>query len=392
MENRRHKYRLFAFVLILVLCGVRPVYASNGWETNVIVSSGVAENRLSLGQKSDATDGVDGRYDVTAMFGGDVKAYFDSSIGALWRDIKALEGRKSWVVNVDSSLKGGNISLKWNAAGFPLGYSVRLVDRVAGASVNMASTGVYTYSNTGPRALVIEVEAPLVVGSEQGQVSGEDLNATGSSATDASVGNGENGNRWTYFYGVESGYYNTRAGESSENDFNDGEGGDEWGGVAYESPGYRDYGTGVEDTSGFYDEGGAGWYASPEPEGAAEPTGALLETPADLDGWVQESRGIHLRWEDSSVGVYVFSVERKEGREEEWNTIALVVGTSSYHDNIRNLLVDKVYFYRVKAFGGEKESEYSNIVAFDSDGRIKVIEKEEKAGLNEEKKEKVATL
>ena len=70
--------------VVLLLCSVKISDSSDGWEANIIVSLGGAENRLTLGQRPDATDGKDDKYDVTAMPGGDMKASFS---GTLWRDI-----------------------------------------------------------------------------------------------------------------------------------------------------------------------------------------------------------------------------------------------------------------------------------------------------------------
>lgn len=170
MKNRLHKQYFFVLVLACVVCGLRPAYAAEGWETNITVSSGVAENRLSIGQRADATDDYDGKYEAMAMLGGDIRASFDSSSGALWRDIKSLEGQKSWSVKVESSLQGSEVSLKWNAVSFPAGHSMRLVDGTTGTSVNMAATSLYTYRNSGPRNLVIETEGSTSVrttGSEE---------------------------------------------------------------------------------------------------------------------------------------------------------------------------------------------------------------------------------
>lgn len=362
-----------------MLCGARLLYADDGWETNIIVSAGVAQNKLYFGQRLDATDGKDGQYDIKAFLSGGVKAWFVSPEGALWRDIKSLEGQKSWTINVESGLTDNNISLKWNAASLPAGYNIRLLDKATGTSVNMASTGVYTYRNSGPRDLVIETEAPTTSTSseeESQQLTDEfyvDVDASADDTSTAqSTASTEDGSSVKYIYGGWIGYYNAWSGDSNENNLNDEEDGNRWEGAGYESQTFSDYEVIVEDANGLYEEDGVD-YASLESKDVTEPTGSLLETPADLDGWVQKSRGIYLRWEDFSIGVHVFFVERKEGIEEEWNTIALVAGTSSYHDNIRNLLEDKVYFYRVKAFDGGKESEYSNIVAFDADGKGEVF-------------------
>ena len=68
-----------AFLGLFFLPGL--LNAADGWEANITVGAATAENELSFGQKSDATDGPDGAYDVPAMLNGDIKASFKASDG-----------------------------------------------------------------------------------------------------------------------------------------------------------------------------------------------------------------------------------------------------------------------------------------------------------------------
>ncbi|MHC4278436.1 MAG: hypothetical protein ACYSTI_14130 [Planctomycetota bacterium] len=142
-----------------------PVMAAD-WEANITALTPTdARNRLSLGQRQDATDGFDGQYDVPAYIAGDISAYFphtdwSNPAELYWRDIKAPDRRKSWVFKVESVLNLSDISLSWDSSQIPQGFTATLVDDSTGASVDMTTQSVYIYMNTGPRQFIINTEAP----------------------------------------------------------------------------------------------------------------------------------------------------------------------------------------------------------------------------------------
>lgn len=148
---------VIAFMLIVI--GVSPSLATDGWEINIVVSVGVAENRLSFGQRPDATDGVDGQYDVPAMLSGDVRAYFPNPDGKYWRDIKAMTpgAVKIWEINIESPLTGQMVEVKWKRELLPENARVNLIDNSAGAVIDMKAQGSYKYQNNGQRQLKVEV-------------------------------------------------------------------------------------------------------------------------------------------------------------------------------------------------------------------------------------------
>ncbi len=154
-----------ALAVILIAVIPVPVMAVD-WEANITASTSTsAQNRISFGQKSDATDGLDGQYEVPAFIGGQISAYFphpewNEPAELYWRDIKGPDQQKSWVFKVESVLNGNTLSLMWNSSQIPEGYTATLVDNATGATVDMRFQGVYRYKNTGPRQFTINTEAP----------------------------------------------------------------------------------------------------------------------------------------------------------------------------------------------------------------------------------------
>lgn len=136
------------------------------WEVKIVASTpDGAENSLYFGQKPDATDGYDSRYEVRAMLGGDIEAYFPHAewdvLGEhFWRDIKAPDQMKSWVFEVNTALSGVEIMLKWIPSKLPEGYAVELTDMATYDVIDMTSQGNYYYTDTGPRQFSINTEAP----------------------------------------------------------------------------------------------------------------------------------------------------------------------------------------------------------------------------------------
>lgn len=142
------------FFLVGFILLAAPVFAGEGWEASFKVSVQNAENKLFFGQKSDATDGIDGKYDVPALLGGDIKAYFLLEDNKYWRDIKA-KGARSWTVIVESNLKDKVIKLGWKPEDLPDG--TLLMDDTAMEAFNMKTGNGYSYKNDGPRQFRIVI-------------------------------------------------------------------------------------------------------------------------------------------------------------------------------------------------------------------------------------------
>lgn len=158
MKGNKFKILLPAIALLALVSGAKAASHPEGWEANLTVGVTTVESRLSFGQRASATDGIDGGYDVPAMLGGDIKAYFFQGGGNYWRDIKAMTHgeAKMWRVRVESGLNGKPVVLRWNPNNLPIG-DVTLTDNIAGAVIDMRASGSYSYDNDGMREFSIEV-------------------------------------------------------------------------------------------------------------------------------------------------------------------------------------------------------------------------------------------
>jgi hypothetical protein len=154
------------FLAVLLAWSTSIPASAEEWEVQIVASTpDGAENRLYFGQKPDATDGYDSRYEVRAMLDGDIEAYFphtewDVLAEHFWRDIKAPDQMKSWVFEVNTALSGVEIMLKWIPSKLPEGYAVVLTDMATYDVIDMTSQGNYYYTDTGPRQFSINTEAP----------------------------------------------------------------------------------------------------------------------------------------------------------------------------------------------------------------------------------------
>ena len=158
MEQKRRNIVILVTSLVLVAGMIVRAYPEEGWERAITVTVAGAENRLSFGQKTDATDGCDGGYDVPPMLGGNITAYFSDEGGNYWRDIKAFtRGTKTWVLHIESPLPDRDVTLTWGPQLPPGMIKIMLNDASAGTSVDMQALHRYAYRNTGPRDLMIEV-------------------------------------------------------------------------------------------------------------------------------------------------------------------------------------------------------------------------------------------
>ena len=157
--------RMF-FAVLLAWSTSIPASAEE-WEVQIVASTpDGAENSLYFGQKPDATDGYDSRYEVRAMLGGDIEAYFphaewDVLAERFWRDIKAPDQMKSWVFEVNTAISGTEIMLKWNPLKLPEGYAVELTDMAQNSVIDMTSQSEHSYhAYSGPRQFTINTKAP----------------------------------------------------------------------------------------------------------------------------------------------------------------------------------------------------------------------------------------
>ena len=144
---------LVAATLAAATLAAEPGFA---WEASLEVGVQNARNKLSFGQRPDATDGIDGLYDVPALLSGDIKACFLLEGDKYWRDVKA-EGAKQWVLVIESELEGEVISIGWKPGELPEQADIVLMDDTARMAFDMKTGSSYSYKNDSPRQFRIEV-------------------------------------------------------------------------------------------------------------------------------------------------------------------------------------------------------------------------------------------
>lgn len=151
---RRPLTILFAIGL-LALGG--NAWAAAGWEIPLTVSAGRAVQHLSLGERADATDGIDGLYEVPALPGGNLRAAFALAGGHYWRDIRPLsKGRQRWTLVVTSPA-GADVTVTWGRFPRRTGLRSRLEDPSAGRVIDATRHRRYRFRNGGTRTLILDI-------------------------------------------------------------------------------------------------------------------------------------------------------------------------------------------------------------------------------------------
>jgi hypothetical protein len=161
--NRRIKNVLILIGLLSLISLSNAIFAGDGWQIEIKASVLNAENRLSIGQRPDATDGIDGRYDIPALLSGDIMAYIELVDREYWKDIKGMCEReactKNWDIIIDSDLTGENIKLNWNPHYLPSDMNVTLADITTGNVIDMKKQSSYVYKHIGKRKFRLEVKS-----------------------------------------------------------------------------------------------------------------------------------------------------------------------------------------------------------------------------------------
>ncbi|MBE2255536.1 MAG: T9SS type A sorting domain-containing protein [Ignavibacteria bacterium] len=91
--------------------------------------------------------------------------------------------------------------------------------------------------------------------------------------------------------------------------------------------------------------------------------GAVIpNAPTNLVGFLTQNETIYLSWFDNSTNEEGFKIERSLGNQNNFELIATVPANSfSYTD--ANIMFNSLYFYRITAFSGSMNSNYSNVVS-----------------------------
>ena len=132
--------------------------AAAGWELPLTVSAGRAVQHLTLGERADATDGIDGLYEVPALPGGKLRAAFALAGGRYWRDIRPLSARhQCWTVVISAPHSAAEVTVAWGNLPQGKGLSARLTDPASGRIVDAVSQHQYRFRSNGTRTLILDI-------------------------------------------------------------------------------------------------------------------------------------------------------------------------------------------------------------------------------------------
>lgn len=151
---------IVALAIMLVNADISA--AENSWEMGIKAKALNAENRLTIGQRPDASDGIDSRYDVPALLAGDIEAYTEIENNKYWKNIKEscnTPCKKTWDIFVESKTLGQIMELSWDSLNIPDDISIILIDTATGKIVDMKKEQhKYTFENRGKRKFIIEAQ------------------------------------------------------------------------------------------------------------------------------------------------------------------------------------------------------------------------------------------
>jgi hypothetical protein len=175
----RMKYILLFIIFCSMLCTFHLLpsnaYASAEWEVTLRVEAGGGHNDLILGADATATDGYDPVWEVYAMLGGYLKAYFPHPEWGMvhnvfCRDIRAKAPEKTteWLFVAESSedeggnpyLNNYNFTIVWDLSRIPEDYTIFLRDNTTAQQIDMRLNSSYSFLYTGSRSFSVSVYAP----------------------------------------------------------------------------------------------------------------------------------------------------------------------------------------------------------------------------------------
>lgn len=149
-------------VIMAVLSAANIGAFENIWEMSIKASILNAENRLVIGQRPEADDGINGTHDIPAFLAGDIRAYINLEDIKYWQDIKEpcnSQCTKTWNLFVESPVSGETVEVVWNTSYVPDNIDLILIDTATGEITDMKTRDRTAYTNTGKREFIIEALA-----------------------------------------------------------------------------------------------------------------------------------------------------------------------------------------------------------------------------------------
>jgi len=172
---QKRKNTAYRFLWFFAVCSMlftlyflpTNAYASAEWEVTLRVEAGTGHNELVLGVDATATDGYDPVWEVYALLGGEIKAYFPHFDWPMvhqvfWRDIraKAPGTTAEWSFVVDSTLNNSEFAINWDLSRVPENYTIFLRDDTTAQQLDMRLTTFYSFIYTDSRTFRVTVYVP----------------------------------------------------------------------------------------------------------------------------------------------------------------------------------------------------------------------------------------
>lgn len=159
--------KLFTYIAVFTsLLLMHPAfgYSAVKWLADIRVTYGDDSNRLLLGADNRATDGFDNGFEIRAILGGYVQAYFEhpewnKETSYFWSDIRYINLPKEWVFYAASYYVNSQMRLSWELTDVPPTVDVFLTDDATGSTIDMKLKSSYIYTNTASVARVFRVNA-----------------------------------------------------------------------------------------------------------------------------------------------------------------------------------------------------------------------------------------
>lgn len=128
-----------------------------GWEARLNIAQGSAGINVYLGQRPDATDGIDGYYDVPAFSSEGFNAHLALEGGRYWRDIRHYGQISSVVWRLELEPSGGRpVVIRWKPADIPDNVTALLVDPASGSVIDMKDNSEFAVQPDMAHELRIE--------------------------------------------------------------------------------------------------------------------------------------------------------------------------------------------------------------------------------------------
>jgi hypothetical protein len=155
--------RTISMALLALFLLAAPVPALAGghfgcsWEATISVRYGEDITHLTVGGDPTGTDGYDNLWEMRALLGGDLQAYFyhpewGKETPYFWSDIRGMRIPDDWNFYVSFVYTDMPVDIYWDLSAAPDTLEFYLVDGYNGTTIDMRSRSSYVYTNMSTAA------------------------------------------------------------------------------------------------------------------------------------------------------------------------------------------------------------------------------------------------